>query len=211
MTADLTSENNARASYGAVVMSYAQAMRNMSQGHELDAQMVHTFLRQVGQGSILGAGAGVGRLSGYLAGQGTNVRGMDLSPAMVREARAEFPALDFQEGLLLGLPYEDGSFAGVLLWHSVIYLTDAELEQAMAETARVARLGGLVLTSSQSGDRTVDLRQVYARMGHDLSLLRRQRTADGLSGGGWSAGGRGGRSCGRVGAVRLTVGRRPSS
>lgn len=152
MTADLTSENNARAAYGAVVTSYAQAMRNMSQGHELDAQMVHTFLRQVGQGSILDAGAGVGRLSGYLTGQGTNVRGMDLSPAMVREARAEFPALDFQEGLLLDLPYEDGSFAGVLLWHSVIYLTDAELEQAMAETARVARLGGLALTSSQSGD-----------------------------------------------------------
>lgn len=172
------------ATYGAVVMSYAQAMRNTSQGHELDVQVIHTFLRQVGQGSILDAGAGAGRLSGCLAGQGANVRGMDLSPAMVREARAEFLPLYFHEGSLLDLSYEDGSFAGVLLWHSAIYLTDApELEQAMAETARVARLGGLVLTSSQSGDRTADLRQVYARMSHGLSLLRRQRTADGLSGG----------------------------
>lgn len=180
MKTERGSEDLTRAAYDTVAADYARSMRGTSQEHFLDLAMIEFFLHGVGGGRILDAGAGTGRITGYAAQRGADIRGVDLSPRMVEEARRLFPDLSFDVGSLLELPYPDDAFAGVLLWYSVIHLTDTELERALAEVARVARPGGLMLLASQSGDQQIDLRQVYARMGHDLHLTRQSREADTL-------------------------------
>lgn len=181
MTDQAGSEGSARTAYDTVAADYARAIRDTNQEHPLDVAMIDAFLAEVGAGPILDAGAGAGRLTGYAAARGADIRGMDLSPGMIAQARSTYPDLRFETGSLLDLPYPAGSFDGVLLWYSVIHLGDDELGQALSEVARVTRPGGYILLASQAGTGEVDLRPVYARMGHQVSLTRHRRTAEVLA------------------------------
>ena len=114
---------------------------------------VVAFARHLGQQlspgvPILDAGCGRGRHVIYLAQQGFQVCGCDLSPVAIREAmlRAQHAGLAaaLHVANLTRLPYEDGAFAAALCVHVLPYHYRAHLVRAVGELRRVVRPGGLL-------------------------------------------------------------------
>ena len=115
----------------------------------LFAQLVHDRA----QGTrVLDVGCGTGRLAPFLAGLGLDVRGVDLSPEMVRVARRDQPGFTFEVADLRSLPYADASLDGVVCWYSLMYLSPADRPLAFAELARVVAPSGLLATAYKVGD-----------------------------------------------------------
>lgn len=46
--------------------------------------------------------------------------GVDVSPAMLAEARRAHPEIDFEEGRLDDLPITAGALAGAVCWYSIM-------------------------------------------------------------------------------------------
>jgi SAM-dependent methyltransferase len=147
----------------------------------LDLAMVDAFAAAVASGDggrVLDAGCGAGRMSRYLTERGCRVEGVDLSPGMVAMARRDHPDLVFVVGSLTDLPYRDGTFAGVLVWYSIIHTPPAGQARLFAEVARVLRPGGHVLVGFQSGEGTRQVAWSYGQSGHERHLERHRYTAD---------------------------------
>jgi SAM-dependent methyltransferase len=96
---------------------------------------------------VLDAGCGTGRASVWLAEQGAEVVGVDISPEMLRVAREDVPAGSFHVGDLADpLPFEDGSFDVVVSSLVMHYLRD--WVPTLRELRRVLRPDGVVVMST---------------------------------------------------------------
>ncbi|MFQ6170640.1 methyltransferase domain-containing protein [Oryzobacter sp. R7] len=167
-----------RAAYDAIAEEYAATYPTTEPEAAVDLAMVDHLARLVvesGGSTVLDAGCGTGRMARYLADRGLRVTGIDLSPGMLAMARRDHPDLDVREASLLALPVGDAAVDGVLLWYSLIHLTDDELPAALAEAFRVVRPGGYVLTAFQVGDGPWDVGRGLRERGYDLALVRHQR------------------------------------
>ena len=95
---------------------------------------------------VLDVATGTGDLAIELAGRvapGGEVVGTDFSEKMLELARAKAPALRFEWGNALQLPYADGEFAAATVGFGARNFDD--LERGLAEMARVVRPGGRVV------------------------------------------------------------------
>ena len=165
-----------RAAYDTVAVDYAQLIRVEQIEAGLDLTMLDDFAGRVrGQGRVLDAGCGPGRITRYLADRGVDAFGIDLAPRMIAVARELFPGLQFAVGSIDALELDSGSLAGVLAWYSIIHTPPDELSGVLAELLRVLRPGGWLLTGHQSGVGTRHLRHAY---GHDLDLTAHLYTAE---------------------------------
>jgi demethylmenaquinone methyltransferase / 2-methoxy-6-polyprenyl-1,4-benzoquinol methylase len=104
-------------------------------------------LAAVGPGDrALDVATGTGDLAIELArrvgGQG-QVVGLDFSEAMLERARVKAPGIRFERGDALALPYPDASFDAATVGFGARNF--AELDQGLAEMARVVRPGGRVV------------------------------------------------------------------
>lgn len=88
-------------------------------------------------GRTLDLGCGEGRVGTWLVEHGYDVVGVDSSPRMVELARERHDALVADAA---NLPFDDGSFALVVAYMSLMNMDD--IDAAVAETARVLRRGG---------------------------------------------------------------------
>ncbi len=100
---------------------------------------------------VADVGCGPGRAAAFLAAQGLEVVGVDVSPVMLAAARSAHPEIRFEEGRLDGLPIPEGSLAGVVCWYSIIYTPPGHLDEVFAEVARVLTPGGHVMVAFQAG------------------------------------------------------------
>jgi demethylmenaquinone methyltransferase/2-methoxy-6-polyprenyl-1,4-benzoquinol methylase len=98
---------------------------------------------------VLDACCGTGDLALACARVGGKVTGLDFSPRMLEHARHKSSAVTWIEGDLLALPFADGSFDVATVGFGIRNVAD--LEQALAELARVlvpgGRLGILEITT----------------------------------------------------------------
>ncbi len=101
---------------------------------------------------VLDVGCGVGRITSYLHDRGLDVRGVDLSPAMVATARSAHPHLALDVAPMTALPVDAGSATAVVLWYSIIHTPPALLVDVWNELARVVTPNGSVLVAFQEGD-----------------------------------------------------------
>jgi demethylmenaquinone methyltransferase/2-methoxy-6-polyprenyl-1,4-benzoquinol methylase len=95
---------------------------------------------------VLDVATGTGDLAIELAGRvapGGEVVGSDFSEKMLELARAKAPALRFEWGNALELPYADGEFAATTVAFGARNFGD--LDRGLAEMARVVRPGGRVV------------------------------------------------------------------
>ena len=105
-------------------------------------------LKLASEARLLDAGCGAGRFLRLVAatGIGAELSGIDAAPALVDIARERVPGGDFQVGDLEELPYGDASFDVVTSFNALSYATDPAT--ALAEAARVTRLGGKVFIAT---------------------------------------------------------------
>jgi arsenite methyltransferase len=97
----------------------------------------------------IGCGAGVDSLvAAHLVGEGGRVVGIDVTPAMLAQARANlarlgWPQVSFQEGDAEALPFQDSEF-DVVISNGVLNLT-LDKAKALEETHRVLKPGGRLM------------------------------------------------------------------
>ena len=150
--------STARAVYDATAEVYAQLV-----GTELtpvfegpvDRAILSAFVEYLTKGTagpVADVGCGPGRVTAFLAANGVDVVGVDVSPAMLAVARDAHPAIQFYEGRLTAVPVSDGSLAGAVCWYSIIHTPPEQLDEVFAELKRALTHEGYLLVAFQAGD-----------------------------------------------------------
>jgi len=118
--------------------------------HPLDTTLLAAELGP--QDPILDVGCGYGRLVSELRARGFDcVVGVDTAEAMVARGRARAPELDLRAIEPGPLPFDDASFAAVLLFSVLTCIPGEQDARGLVdEIHRVVRPGGLVLASDLS-------------------------------------------------------------
>jgi SAM-dependent methyltransferase len=110
---------------------------------ESNRRLIDAFVRLSGLASgarIADLGCGSGAFTQELRQAGYTVVGLDISPKLVAIGRSKYPGLELIEGDVESLPFDSGSFDGILLSGLVHHLPDPS--RCAAETFRVLRPGG---------------------------------------------------------------------
>jgi demethylmenaquinone methyltransferase/2-methoxy-6-polyprenyl-1,4-benzoquinol methylase len=89
---------------------------------------------------VLDACCGTGDLAVAARRAGGDVTGLDFSTRMLERARRKAPSIEWVEGDLLALPFEDASFEAATVGFGVRNVDD--LERALTELRRVLVAGG---------------------------------------------------------------------
>lgn len=95
--------------------------------------------------------------------------GVDLSPAMVAEARRRFPDLSFEVGDQTNLlrPPDASGWSAVTGWYSLVHLAPSELAPAVAALVRVLRPGGWLALAQHIG---AEVRHADELWGHPIDV-----------------------------------------
>jgi len=109
----------------------------------LEATVLDAMLSSCDNGRALDAACGTGRQEARLASLGYEVVGVDATHAMLDVARRNHPGTQYVQGDLRSLPAADAEFNLVLCTLALTHV--AELDQVIAEFARVTRPGGQVV------------------------------------------------------------------
>lgn len=172
-----------RSAYDAVADTYADFFRSTEPEDPADLEFIARFASSLAQPKrVLDAGCGAGRMMPLLARHGCLVQGLDLSPEMVRRAHTDHGCFASTVGSITALPYGADTFDGAFYWYSTIHSPDEDLPVILAHARRVLRAGGLALFACQSGVGITDVSGVYRRHGHEIDLVRYNRTAARMAG-----------------------------
>jgi len=145
-----------RAVFEAVATPYAARFSDELGGLPFERWVLDRVVAEVGPGRpVVEVGCGPGHVTAHLAAAGLDAEGLDLSSAMVAEARARHPDLTFTVGDLRTLMRPAGAdgWGAVLAWYSLIYLAPSELAAAVAALVRPVAAGGLVVLALHAGSR----------------------------------------------------------
>jgi SAM-dependent methyltransferase len=165
-----------RSAYDTVSESYAALLEDELASKPVERALLTTFAELLGDGPVLDAGCGTGRITQLLVELGLDACGVDLSPGMIAAARRAYPELRFEVGDMAHLATETASLAGVLAWYSTIHTPPEELPAVLAEFRRVLRADGWLLLGFQSGEGATLITSAY---GHDdLNLMRYCRSVE---------------------------------
>ena len=147
MNADREDDDDVRAAYDAVARDYDAQFGCELDSRPVERGLLRAFIELAGQGVIADVGCGPGHVTRFLAQQGADVIGLDLSPEMISIARERAPQLPFTVGSMLDLPFEDGAWAGAVALYSIIHFAERERARAFREFARALRRSGWLLVS----------------------------------------------------------------
>jgi SAM-dependent methyltransferase len=136
-------------------------------------------LRLPSRAKVLDVACGYGRHAGELARRGFRVVGVDLSRAMLAEARrrfAENPALRFVRRDMRRIDYRGDFDAVVSFYTSFGYFTRADNERALRRMARALRPGGKVLIDHRDPSYDARLpRRLWHRSGSKRFVLEERQ------------------------------------
>lgn len=143
MDASGSHESN-RAYYDAFSASYEEHRGDNDPGgyHEMLDELEATFVERYGYDrDVLEVGCGTGLVLSRIANFARSAKGVDLSPGMLEKAHER--GLDVLEGSATELPFDSESFDVTCSFKVLAHVR--EIEQALAEMARVTRRGGWIL------------------------------------------------------------------
>lgn len=171
-------DERVRRTYGTVAADYAAAHRDVFGDLPLDRMILDRVVEEAGTHPVADVGCGTGSATAYLHGRGARVRGFDLTPEMIEQARALLPDVELQVADLRRLmkPVDADGWGAIVAWYSLIHLTGPELPDAIAALARTLRPGGVLALAVQS---QAPVLQVTEWMGHqdlDLAFVRHEPT-----------------------------------
>jgi len=157
-----------RACYDAVAREYADRFAGELAHKPLDRELLGRFAAAVrGRGQVYDLGCGPGQTTAFLHACGVQVRGLDLSTDLLKEAQQRHPGVEFEPGDMLALPCADASLAGVVAFYAIVHLPLAELRRALAEMHRVLRPAGRLLVAFHVGEGSIHVEEF---LGHSVTL-----------------------------------------
>jgi ubiquinone/menaquinone biosynthesis C-methylase UbiE len=146
-----------RENYDLVAAAYARHYAHELMHKPLDRELLNRFAAEVrDRGDVCDMGCGPGHIARYLRDTGlAKVLGLDLSPAMVEQARQLNPDISFEVGNMLALHLQNASLAGIAAFYAIVNIPENLLPTVFGEVWRVLRLGGQLLLSFHIGNQTV--------------------------------------------------------
>jgi SAM-dependent methyltransferase len=160
-----------RSSYDTVAAGYSTLSADELPGQPVERSLL-TLFAELASGRTADVGCGPGHVTAFLREQGLDVFGIDLSPGMVEQARANYPQLRFEVGSMTGLDHPDRSLSGLIAWFSTIHFPDQELPGVLAEFHRVLIAGAPLMLAFQVGD---DPKHFAEAWGHEVDLTIHRR------------------------------------
>ncbi|MEM6704145.1 MAG: methyltransferase domain-containing protein [Acidobacteriota bacterium] len=119
--------------------------------HQWPPIMISTAAVEEGE-NVLDVGCGTGVLTRELVqnvGAAGRATGFDLSESMLGVARDRCPDATFEQGNVVDLPFDDGSFDVVISSFMLMFVPDPE--EALREMRRVLEIGGRLVVSVWQG------------------------------------------------------------
>ncbi|MEV4625883.1 class I SAM-dependent methyltransferase [Micromonospora sp. NPDC049523] len=172
---DLAFLDSTRSSYDFVAAGYSARFADelaeqpvLRSQLTLFAELASGRAGEVVSGPTADVGCGPGHVTAFLREQGLDVFGVDLSPGMVEQARANYPELRFEVGSMTGLDHPDQSLSGLNAWYSTIHIPDQELPGVLAEFHRVLVPGAPLMLLFQMGDAPKHFAEAW---GYDVDLV----------------------------------------
>jgi uncharacterized protein YceH (UPF0502 family) len=158
-----------RSSYDAVATAYADHLVDELGDLPFETWLLDRVVAQAAGQPVVDVGSGPGHVTAYLADRGAEATGIDLSPAMVSEARQRFPGRTFEVGDLRRLtrPATSSGWAAVLGWYSLIHLAASELPDAVAALVRPLTPGGWLVLGLHAG---TEVRHLDEWFDHEVDL-----------------------------------------
>lgn len=158
-----------RSSYDAVAGAYAAHLVDELEALPFETWLLDRVRTHAGGQPVVEVGSGPGHIAAYLADGGADVMGIDVSPAMVSEARRRFPGPTFEVGDLRRLtrPATSPGWAAVLGWYSLIHLAASELPDTVAALGRPLTPGGWLVLGMHAG---AEVRHLDEWFGHQVDL-----------------------------------------
>lgn len=156
-------------SYDAVATAYADHFVDELERLPFETWLLDRVIAGADGDRVVEVGSGPGHVTAYLGAHGAEATGVDLSPAMVNEARRRFPGRSFEVGDLRQLrrPAASSGWAAVVGWYSLIHLTPAELADAVATLVGTIAPGGWLVLAMHAG---TDVRHHDEWFGHQIDL-----------------------------------------
>jgi SAM-dependent methyltransferase len=146
-------ESGVRASYDRVAAEYAERIAGELADKPFDRALLDRFAALVRPlGPVCDLGCGPGHVAAYLHERGLDIFGVDLSPAMVAQARRLNPGLRFEAGTMLALDLPDAQLGGIVAFYSIVNVPRSSQPAAFAELRRVLKAGGYVLVAFHLGE-----------------------------------------------------------
>ena len=139
-----------RTSYDIVAERYATELADEMVARPFERGMLLAFselVRTVGPGVVGDVGCGPGHIAKHLASLGVSTMGIDISVAMIAQARHKFPEGDFRVGSMFKLPVESSSWIGAVARYDTLHCNRQERTQSYRELARVVQVGGYLTHS----------------------------------------------------------------
>lgn len=168
-----------REAYDIVAADYAEILADALDANPFDRAVLALFadLVHAAPGPAAGRraaeiGCGSGRVTAALAKLGLDVFGVDLSPAMVEEARRRHPGLEFHVGDMTALDLPPNALAGLVAWYSLIHVPPAQHPVVLAGFRRALATGGHLLLAFQVGDERRHVTEGYGHSGLALDAYR---------------------------------------
>jgi SAM-dependent methyltransferase len=155
-------------SYNKVAREYAEQYKDEMDFKPFDRLCLDRLAHSVGElGPICDMGCGPGQIARYLKRQGVKALGVDLSPAMIREAQRLNPEIYFHQGDMLDLPDPDDSWGGIAAFYCLIHIPRPQVVGALRELRRVLKPGGVLLAAFHIGEKIEHLDELW---GEEVNL-----------------------------------------
>jgi len=155
-------------SYDTIAAEYARRIYPELKDKPFDRDWLDRFAERVRAiGPVCDLGCGPGHVARYLRDRGVDVFGLDISPAMVREASRLNPDIPFMEGNMESLNMKSETLGGIVSFYSIIHLDGEGLFKSIAEMWRVLQSNGFVLVAFHQGSGTIHSAELW---GHTVNL-----------------------------------------
>jgi SAM-dependent methyltransferase len=160
-----------RAAYDTVAANYATKLADALDTNPFDRAVLALYADLVRSATpsdgtrVVEIGCGPGRITAHLAGLGLDMLGIDLSPAMIEQARRRHPDLEFRVGQMTALDLPPGGAVGVVAWYSLIHIPPAEHPAVLTGFRRVLAPGGHLLLAFHAGDERHHITDAYGHSG----------------------------------------------
>lgn len=128
--------------YDDLASSYDSNRFNNSYGKYIDNQeraFLNSILSKNLSRKILDLGCGTGRFLDFAN------HAVDISPNMIKIAQQKFPNVDFRQGSVSNIPFEDNYFDCIFSFHVIMHLNSKTTEEFLKESFLKTNKNGIIL------------------------------------------------------------------
>lgn len=157
-----------REDYDKLAQEYAQRIYDELRHKPLDRALLDRFAEAVkGRGEVCDMGCGPGQVARYLHERGLPAFGLDLSPAMLEQARQLNSEIRFREGDMLALDLPAASLAGIAAFYAIVNIPVIHHRTVFEQMAKVLKPSGLLLLAFHVGNEVIAEKELW---GHKISM-----------------------------------------